>query len=827
MNSDVFNRFTAFSALPVCNMLPEICRSVREKQGCIIHAAPGAGKTMLVPVALKSVFSGKILLLEPRRIAAKNAAAGIAFMQKWTLGKEVGFKVRGESCTASDTGIISVTCGVALNMIQQDPELKGFDCIIFDEFHERSAEQELFFALLDEVRSALRDDLSVVIMSATLDGDVAAKLPHLPEIRVPGREYPVELSYREIDHNPYFLPRESARAVMNVYNTSSAGDILLFLPGKNEIDRCFELLDGSLENCCVMKLHGGLPLSEQSRVLKKLDDGRRKVVLATNIAESSLTIDGITAVIDSGYERRMRFAPGMGMPVLELCRIPVDSAVQRAGRAGRTAPGTALRLWSRQEEMGFLRTLAPEITRCDLARTVLEIARWGSRPEQLNWLTPPPEAGISAAVKTVQSLGLLDENMMLTPAGVKAASLPLHPRLGAMLDYASRHHVLPLAILIAAIIEEGNFARSGKIESCDIREKILVFRKNPERFPAIRQSLNRLQELFHAPAFDGDDSAAGKLIAVAYPEYVGRSRRVHSNIYQLSGGRTAFINEDDALRKEEFLAIAALSIIPGKEAAVQLAAPLSEAELNELFEDKFVSSCELEFDAASGKVAGMKMKKFGSLVISAAPFVPEGTQVGMAVLTAALKRRIEIIAPESAAGRLLARVRFARSSGDETFPDWSEENFIRILPDLAEAFVGKVKDFNSLNNLNWYDILKSALDYNQLETLNRLFPDKYRTPAGQEIAIDYSGEQPTLQVPIQQLYGEKIHPSVGRNRLALRLELLSPARRPVQITCDLPGFWQGSWSLVRSEMRSRYPKHEWPEHPENADPRRSSVKKRG
>ena len=814
-----------FANLPVSGFLPQIQQAVRKAQGCIIHAAPGAGKTMLVPVALKSIFPGKILLLEPRRIAAKNAASGIAFMQEWSLGKEVGYKVRGENSCTSGTGIVAVTCGVALNMIQQDPELKDFDCVVFDEFHERGAEQELFFALLDEVRSALREDLAIVIMSATLDGDVASALPNLPEIRVPGREFPVELSYREIDRNPFYLPRESARAVMSVYN-SADGDILLFLPGKNEIDRCFELLDGALPNACVMKLHGGLPLAEQSRVLKKLDNGQRKIVLATNIAESSLTIDGITAVIDSGYERRMRFAPGMGMPVLELCRIPMDSAIQRTGRAGRTAPGTALRLWSRQEEMGFLRTLAPEITRCDLARTVLEIARWGGRPEQLNWLTPPPEAGIASAVKTVQSLGLLDENMSLTPAGVKAAALPLHPRLGAMLNYASMHRMLPLAILIAAIIEEGNFARSGKIESCDIREKIIDYRKHPERFPAIRQSLNRLQELFHCPPFDGDDSGVGKLIAMAYPEYVGRARKLHSNIYQLSGGRTAFIGEDDVLRKEEFLAIAALSIIPGKEAAVQLAAPLTADELTELFAGRFVDSEELEFDAASGKVSGVKVKKLGSLVIASTPFAPGGELVGKAVLSAALKRRLEIIPPDSSAGRLLCRVRFAGNCGDETLPDWSEENFIRILSEIAGPFVSKVKDFNSLASLNWYDILKSVLDYNQIESLNKLYPDKYRTPAGQEIAIDYSGEQPTLQVPIQQLYGEKIHPAVGRKRLPLRLELLSPARRPVQITCDLPGFWQGSWSLVRSEMRSRYPKHDWPEHPEDADPRRSSVKKR-
>ena len=342
-----------FANLPVSGFLSQIQQAALNAQGCIIHAAPGAGKTMLVPVALKSVFPGKILLLEPRRIAAKNAASGIAFMQKWSLGKEVGYKVRGENSCTRETGIVAVTCGVALNMIQQDPELKEFDCVIFDEFHERGAEQELFFALLDEVRSALRDDLAMVIMSATLDGDVAAALPHLPEIDVPGREFPVELSYREIDRNPFYLPRESARAVMSVYN-STDGDILLFLPGKNEIDRCFELLDGTLPNACVMKLHGGLPLAEQSRVLKKLENGQRKVVLATNVAESSLTVDNVRCVIDCGYERNPRYNAASGLTFLETEAISQASAAQRSGRAGRTAPGIALRLWDVHSHGFFL-----------------------------------------------------------------------------------------------------------------------------------------------------------------------------------------------------------------------------------------------------------------------------------------------------------------------------------------------------------------------------------------------------------------------------------------------------------------------------------------
>ena len=813
-----------FANLPVCGFLPEICSTVQNHRNCIVSAAPGAGKTMLVPVALKKHFPGKVLLVEPRRIAAKGAASGIAAMQNFTLGHEVGFKVRGESMFKNDTGIIAVTCGMMLNILQNDPELNGFEVIIFDEFHELGAEQELLFALLNEVREALRDDLKVVIMSATLDDDILHKLSDFPLIKVPGREYPVEISYRETSGGFYELPAECAKAALQVYNHTETGDILLFLPGKNEIDRCAAMLENTLPDAAVMKLHGALPLSEQSRVLNPLASNQRKIVLATNIAESSLTIEGVTHVIDSGYERKMHFAPGMGMPVLEACRINLASAAQRAGRSGRSAPGTALRLWSRQEEMGFPTRQTPEIINCDLCRTVLEVAVWGTECSKLKWLNPPPESGVSATVQTLTSLGLLNTDGALTPAGIKAAELPVHPRLGAMLDFASRHDALPLACEISALIEEGVALKIRDRQNCDIRDLLTTCRKESHRFPGFRQSLTRLQQLFHCKAPADNCNMAGILIAHAYPEYIGRARTTHSNRYLLAGGRAAAIDENDQLRKEEFLAIAGVTVNSGKDAAVTLAAPLTIEEISTYFKAYFTEADELTFDETSGRVSGVKLCKLGSMVISSTPFTPDAALAGGAVLSSALRRKIEFLPPNAV--RFLDRVRFARRNGDETMPDWEEENFKKLLPEIAKPYLTQVKNFNTLKQLNWLEILKSSLDYSTLSTLNSTCPDKYHTPADTEIAIDYSGEQPTLQVPLQQLYGETIHPCVGKNRLPLRLELLSPARRPVQITCDLPGFWRGSWSLVRTEMRSRYPKHDWPEHPETVPARRSSVKKR-
>ena len=780
---------------------------------------------MLVPAALKDHFPGRLLLVEPRRIAAKGAASGIAAMQDFTLGHEVGFKVRGESMLKNDTGIVAVTCGMMLNILQNDPELTGFEVIVFDEFHELGAEQELIFALLDEVRQVFREDLKVVIMSATLDDEILQKLSDFPLIKVPGREFPVEISHREISGGLYELPAECAKACLQVYNRTDSGDILLFLPGKNEIDRCAAHLENALPDAVVMKLHGALPLNEQSRVLRPLASNQRKIVLATNIAESSLTIDGVTHVIDSGYERKMHFSPGMGMPVLELCRINHASVAQRTGRAGRTAPGTALRLWSKQEEMGFPARQIPEIVSCDLCRTVLEVASWGTEYRKLNWLNPPPESGVAAAIQTLTALGLLNTDGTLTPAGVKAAELPVHPRLGAMLDFASRHDALPLACEISALIEEGIALKIRDRQNCDIRDLLTTCRKESHRFPGFRQSLTKLQQMFHCKTSANNSEKAGLLIARAYPEYIGRARTLHSNRYLLAGGRTAAIDENDQLRKEEFLAIAGVSLNSGKDAAVTLAAPLTPEDISTYFKSGFTETEELTFDEASGRVSGVKLYKLGSMVISSTPFTPDASLIGSAVLSSALRRKIEFIPTGSAASRFLDRVRFARRSGDETMPDWEEENFKLLLPEIAAPYLAQVKNFNTLKQLNWFEILKSAMDYAALSALNSTCPDKYLTPADTEIAIDYSGEQPTLQVPLQQLYGETIHPCVGKKRLPLRLELLSPARRPVQITCDLPGFWRGSWSLVRTEMRSRYPKHDWPEHPETVPARRSSVKK--
>jgi len=815
-----------FSRLPVSGFLPEICSAVQTYRNCIVSAAPGAGKTMLVPVALKAHFPGKVLLVEPRRIAAKGAASGIAAMQGFQLGKEVGFKVRGESMVKADTGIVAVTGGMMLNILQNDPELNGFEVVIFDEFHELGAEQELVFALLDEVRQVFREDLKVVIMSATLDDEILQKLSGFPLIKVPGREYPVEISCREISGGFHELPAECAKACLQVLNRTDAGDILIFLPGKNEIDRCAALLEKAVQNAVIMKLHGALPLSEQSRVLRPLTSNQRKIVLATNIAESSLTIEGVTHVIDSGYERKMHFSPGMGMPVLEACRINLASVIQRTGRAGRTAPGTALRLWSKQEEMGFPARQIPEIASSDLCRTVLEVAHWGTECSKLNWLNPPPESGVAAAVQTLTALNLLDRDGTLTPAGMKAAELPVHPRLGAMLDFASQCDALPLACEIAALIEEGVALKIRDRQNCDIRDLLTICRKESNRFPGFRQSLTRLQQMFHCQTPADNSEMAGILIARAYPEYIGRAKTLHSNRYILTGGRTAMIDENDELRKEEFLAIAGVSLNSGKDAAVTLAAPLTLEDISTYFKAHFIETEELTFDENTGRVSGVKLCKLGSMVISSTPFTPDAALTGNAVLSSALHRKFEFIASGSAASRFLDRVRFARRSGDDTMPDWEEENFKLLLPEIAAPYLNQVKNFNTLKQLNWLEILRSALDYSTLSTLNSTCPDKYHTPADTEIAIDYSGEQPTLQVPLQQLYGETVHPCVGKNRLPLRLELLSPARRPVQITCDLPGFWRGSWSLVRTEMRSRYPKHDWPEHPETVPARRYSLKKR-
>lgn len=808
--------------LPVSAILPELGNILRSSGSVVVHAAPGAGKTMLVPEFIHRLApDGQTILVEPRRIAARAAAAGICALHGLTPGKDCGFAVRGEKNAVPGCGILVVTPGILLQMLQNDMELPGISALIFDEFHERSLESDLAFTLALDVRDSLREDLRLCVMSATLDTDRIGEFLHAEVLHAPGRSFPVETVYRPFAADLKALPGECARTVLEILPRSE-GDMLVFLPGAAEIDKTFAMLQNALtENISLTRLHGSLPFDIQKQVLRPSVPGQRRVILATNVAESSLTIDGVRCVIDSGWEKTSVFHHGAGMSFLELRRITIDSAEQRAGRAGRTAPGLAVRGWDAFQESSFLPHRIPEIINCDLSQLVLSLAAWGASADSLRWLDPPPEAGLLSAAKTLTDLGMLDSSGKLTPLGAKAAALPVQLRSAAIMLNAPTESRF-LAASLTAILEERDEYRN--YAGADLRDRLNLWETHPERFHIQHTIRERLMKIFPGPReFHGD---AGTLIAPAFPEWIGACRTRHGTEFRLAGGRAATLQENDPLRGADFLAIAALDGSGSKDGVIRLAIPIDKNDLETLFKDRISTETEVSFDPANDRFTACEMRKFGSLPLSSRPCpLPDNESLSRALIKEALRRNIQLPPPEAAAAcRLLNRVRTGRNAGMSELPDLSPENLPLILKETAPSFLRGVNSFAGLKKAPWYDILSSTLDYRQKCELDRLCPECFRSPAGMEFKIDYSSDTPTLAIPVQQLYGVKTHPCIGINRTPLKLELLSPAMRPFQITSDLPGFWAGSWALAVKEMRSRYPKHLWADDPANAEPMRRSVK---
>ena len=808
--------------LPVAELLPQISPALRSCRTVVIHAEPGAGKTMLVPEFIhRHCPDGMTILVEPRRIAARAAAAGIAAIHGFTLGKECGFAVRGEKKSAAETGILAVTPGVLLQMLQRDPELTGVAALIFDEFHERSLEVDLAFTLALDVRDSLRDDLMLAVMSATLDAAGIGEFLHAPVITSPGRTFPVDISYRPTSPEWRDLPREIGRAVLENL-ASGAGDILVFLPGAEEIERTATLLTASLPPEFILeKLHGSLPFEAQKKVLTPAPEGKRRVILSTNVAESSLTLPNVRCVIDSGWEKVPCYRPGAGMTFLEPRRITVDSAIQRSGRAGRTAPGMAVRCWDKFQEAAFASHARPEILTADLAQLALTLANWGAAPGQLRWLDPPPEAAYQAALTTLQTLGFMDKDHRLTPLGKRSAAVPVQLRQAAMMLHAPAN-MRRLAASCAALLEEKDDFRA--YGGADLRDRLDRWQQQPGRFRLQTTIRDRLLREF-PDSGSGDNADPGRIIAAAFPEWIGAARTRHGTGFQLAGGRAAALQENDPLRGADFLAIARLDGSGKGDAAIRLAVPVTAEVLEDLFADRIFTATVTNFDADSGRFTARNERRLGELVLSSSPCPVPDEMRSRALISEALRRQIQLPPPEAkAAGQLLDRIRFGRAHGMTDLPDCSTAALAEKLPEHAAAFLRGASSFAELKKAPWLEIISAMLSYENRTQLDRLCPAKFTAPSGMEFAIDYSGDVPTLAIQIQQLYGVKVHPCAGADHMPLKLELLSPAMRPVQITSDLPGFWHGSWSAVAKEMRARYPKHLWADDPENSAPMRRSVK---
>ena len=808
--------------LPIDPILPELLAALRAKGCAVLQAPPGAGKTTRVPLYLfeHGFPKGKILMLEPRRMATRAAAERLAEGLGEPVGGNVGYRVRGESKASGATRIEVVTEGILTRMIQSDPELSGVGCVIFDEFHERSLHADLGLALCLEVREALREDLALLVMSATLDAGPVAELVGAPVITADGRSFPVEVRH---------LPRPLGKArfepamagLIETALSETEGGVLAFLPGAGEIRRVAGMLEVP-QGVEIMPLYGAMPFKEQRRVLAPLK-GARKLVLATSIAETSLTIPDIRVVVDGGKARRARFDAGAGMQRLVTERVTRAEATQRAGRAGRVAEGVCYRLWSAAEE-GALRAYPPaEIEASDLSALVLELALWGVKdPSEMRFLTTPPTGAFQAAQALLEALGALKDGQ-ITAHGKALAALPVHPRLGQMLLRAGGRRAALLAALLEARdpLSGAPVDISLRLEALEDERKFRErhpFRADPNALKAIRREAKRFEKPARAKA------DIGALLALAYPDRIGKLRAGGKGRYLLSGGKGAVMPEGDPLATPLIVAAALDGDI--REARVRLAAPLREADLRRWFGDQLVETPICAWSKRERMVVARQQLRLGAIALEDRRWQdpPE------AAVAAAIIEGIRDMGPDclnwAAPARLLrARVEWLRARG-EALPAMDDAALLADLESWLGPYLGRCRNRTDLGKLDLVAPLKARLGWEGEKLLDRLAPASITAPTGTTLPVDYSTEPPMVSVRLQEMFGLTVHPTVGPDRIPLLIELLSPARRTVQTTADLPRFWETSYADVRKDMRGRYPRHPWPEDPSLAPPTKR-IKPRG
>lgn len=788
---------------PVEERIGEIRRHLAANRDVVLTAPPGSGKTTCVPPALLDepwLAGKKILMLEPRRLAARTCASYISRKLGESVGGTVGYQVRLERKVSSKTRLEIVTEGLLTNRILSDAELNDVGLVIFDEFHERSLACDLGFALALEVRRVLRPDLRLLVMSATLDADeVATHLGDAEIVRAEGRMYPVETRY---------LGGLSMAAAISKALGETEGDILCFLPGEGEIKsiaRMFECSDVRLPGggeVLFLPLYGSLPKEEQDRVFER--GARRKVILATSIAETSVTIEGITCVIDSGLMRVPRFFPSSGMSGLVTLPLTQDRAEQRRGRAGRVRAGTCYRLWSEAEQQSRPKRMLPEILEADLASLVLTSAAWGAlRRDDLPWLTAPAASAWDQAVELLKMLGALGEDGRLTGKGAAMAKLPMHPRLANMMCRC------PDASTLAAILEEGGHSRETDIRR--ILDQVVEMPNSPFS-KRIRQLAARFRPAQTAQtARTAQGFSEGGLLALAYPDRVAKNRG--NGTFRMVNGRGAFLPEDDPMAKKPYVVCCELDDRAG-DAKVFLGCPIDEDEILDLFGDKIVEEPFCEWDRRTDRVKAVLRRRLGAMTLGEKPLADLPEAATSAMLEGVRLKGIENLpcwGKETL--QLKARINFMhRLDGS-----WPEIGEAALLPAL-EGFVGGMLRWKDLEKLDLgavMDFILSDSGHDRRE-LDRLAPVKMEVPSGSHMTIHYEGDEPTVEVRLQECFGLMETPKVGGGKVPIVMTLLSPAQRPIQVTKDLAGFWKGAYQLVRKDMRGRYPKHYWPEDPFSA-----------
>ena len=816
--------------LPIDDVLPQLCETLCAQKNLVLVAPPGAGKTTRVPLALLDAAwrgDGKLILLEPRRLAARAAAQRLAASLNESVGETVGLRMRLETKISARTRIEVVTEGVFARMILDDPELKGVASVLFDEFHERSLDADLGLALALDAQAGLREELRLVVMSATLDGArVAALMQGAPVIESQGRAFPVET--RHLGRDPALrLEQDVAKAVRRAL-MEEEGSILVFLPGQAEIARTAALLEerGLPAGAELAPLYGALDRGVQDRAISKPAPGKRKIVLATSIAETSLTIEGVRVVIDCGLLRAPRFEPGLGLTRLETIRASRANIEQRRGRAGRTQPGVCYRLWEEAATASLPAFAAPEILAADLSSLALDLAHWGvSDPSKLAFLDPPPRAAWGEAVALAKELGALGDDGRLTPKGAALRALPLSPRLAAMIVEAAGQGAAERAALLAMLLSERGLGG----DDADVSHRLERFARDgaPRSRDARRLAANMAREAVAAVGAVTTRTALsdGALLALAFPDRIAKARALGD--FTMANGRAASLPPEHALAKQPFLAIAEIAGRAGA-ARILAAAALSLEEIEAVAAARIESRDETVFDAASAALRRRRYRKLGAIRLGEQNLSVEPSEENARLLAQGVAGLGVARLPWSEAQtQLRDRAAFLRKAEGDEWPDLSDAAFAENAVDWLAPFILGRASLAAIEPGDLDAALAALLPYAMLRRLDAEAPACFETPAGSTIALDYAASNgPLLSVRVQELFGLAQHPTLAKGRVAMTLELLSPAHRPIQTTRDLPGFWAGSWSDVKKEMKGRYPRHSWPDDPASAPPTRR-AKPRG
>ncbi len=830
------------STLPITPLLPDLARALREGPAAILQAPPGAGKSTAVAPALLEqpwLHGRKILLLEPRRLAARNVARFMAEQRGEALGDTIGYRMRFESRIGARTRIEVITEGVLSRLLQQDPSLASAGLVIFDEFHERSLQADLALALCLDSQAGLRPDLHLLVMSATLEkSSLAALLGHAPVLHSEGRSFPVEVHYRpprnRWPRNRHGFLAELASTVRTVLDREP-GSVLVFLPGVGEIQQLVRLLQaqGLPEGVDLAPLYGELELAAQQRAIAPSPPGRRKLVLATSIAETSLTIEGIRIVIDSGLMRVPRFDPRTGMTRLETVAISQSSAAQRSGRAGRLEPGVCYRLWSESEQAGLVAFGRPEILEADLAPVALELAQWGVGPDALRWLDPPPAAAYDQARELLQSLDALDRHGRITAHGQAMAELGLHPRLAHMVLRGAELGAGDLGCDIAALLGERDIIPRGDPDrDSDVRTRLQRLHADRDGGSSrIKRAASQCRQRLRAQGRTGDRreaigaDAVGLLLALAYPDRIGQRRGAGPGRFLLANGRGAQFAGPESLAACEYIVAAHLDG-SGRDARVQLAAQVQRTSLLAHFADRIVVRDSVDWDERQQAVVARRQWCLGNLVLDEQPLGDADPARAAALLTDALRRVGLDRLPWDARSRAWrSRVAFLHRLAPEQWPDVSDAALLASLDRWLTPYLGNMTRLDHLRRLNLQQVLAAQLDWQQQRRLDELAPTHVAVPSGSRIALDYSGDVPVLAVRLQEMFGAQQTPRVADGQVALLVHLLSPAGRPVQVTQDLAGFWRNGYFDVRKDLRGRYPKHAWPDNPLTAQPSRHAKRR--